>query len=311
MQGKRALWHDYTGVGFYMITLTTAPRRPLFGCCTAAGIELSPAGKCVLAAWRRIPEFTPQIEASTLCIMPDHLHGILYARERLARSLGSIIRGFKSGVTAELRRLTGDADFRVWEDGYHDLISLNPASIHAYHAYIRDNPRRYRLKQARPDLFTRLEAFDATRLPLLPAGQSWVGFGNPFLLQAPWRMAVRVSRSITTEALEALKESLTAKIRQDAVMVSPFIAPGERALVELALGLPRARVIVLKSGGFPPLYKPGGRYFDLCAAGRLLILSPFAYTGRSEALTRARCLQMNAMAGLIADLGNADNGVAQ
>lgn len=306
MTGKRAFWHDYTGVGFYMITLATAPRRPLFGRCVDNGVDLSPEGMRVLLAWRRIPAFTPQIETSTLCIMPDHLHGILYVREALARPLGAIIRGFKSGVTSDLRTATGDTTLRVWEDGYHDLISLNRASLRAYHDYILDNPRRYCLKKAHPDLFTRLELLDAPSLPTLPEGQSWTGFGNPFLLQAPVRISVQVSRSITVEALQALQQDVTAKIRQDAVMVSPFISPGERAMVDLALAIPRARVIVLKNGGFPPLYKPGGRYFDLCAEGRVLILSPFPYTGHAEALTRARCLEMNALARCI----GADNGPA-
>jgi hypothetical protein len=65
-------------------------------------------------------------------------------------------------------------------------------------------------------------------------------------------------------------------------------------------------VIVLKRDGFGPLYKPNGRYFDLCAEGRVLILSPYAFTGRKEALTRAQCLEMNAMAVTIAGGGGRD-----
>ncbi len=82
-------------------------------------------------------------------------------------------------------------------------------------------------------------------------------------------------------------------------------------MVDLALAMPQARVIVLKSGGFRPLYKPDGRYFDLCAQGRVLILSPYAWTGRTEALTRERCLEMNGLAaGIGAEIGG-DNGPAQ
>jgi hypothetical protein len=308
MQGKRAFWHDYTGTGFYLLTLATAPRRPLFGQVLERGVDLSPEGLCVLQAWRRMPAFTPQLDTSTLCVMPDHLHGILCVRERLPRPLGAVIRGFKSGVTAELQRLSGDAALSVWEEGYHDLVALNPASLHAYHDYILDNPRRHRLKKAHPDLFTRIEALDAPNLPPLPDGRTWTGFGNPFLLQMPFRIAARVSRSVTPEALERLKRETAAHIRQGAVLVSPFISPGERALVDLALTMRQARVIVLKGGGFRPLYKPDGRYFDLCAEGRVLILSPFAYTDRAEALTRARCLEMNALAGVIASGTRADNG---
>ncbi|MFZ4397098.1 MAG: hypothetical protein ACOYOU_15900 [Kiritimatiellia bacterium] len=51
-------------------------------------------------------------------------------------------------------------------------------------------------------------------------------------------------------------------------------------------------LILINPNGFP-LYKPSGVYFDLCAQGRLLVLSPFVHTGRKEPLTRERCLQMN------------------
>lgn len=295
MQGKRAFWHDYTGTGFYMITLVTAPRRPLFGRLSERGVELSPEGVCVLEAWRRMPQFTPQLDTSTLCVMPDHLHGILCVRERLTRPLGAVIRGFKSGVTAELRRRAGEAALGVWQEGYHDLIALDPASLHAYHDYILDNPRRARLKAAHPDLFTRIATLAAPCLPALPEGRTWAGFGNRFLLEMPRRMALRVSRSVSDAELERVKRGVTAQVRQGAVMVSPFISPGERALVDLALELPSARVIVIKGGGFRPLYKPGGRYFDLCAQGRVLILSPYAYSNHVEPLTRARCLEMNAL----------------
>lgn len=291
MQGRRAYWHDYRGTGFYMVTLTTSPRRPLFGRAGAAGIDLSPEGHLVREAWHRIPEHVPQIELSTLCIMPDHLHGILCVVEPLERPLGQAVRGFKSGVTTEVRRLANDASLSVWEPGYHDLVALEPASLHAYHDYILDNPRRLRLKQAHPDLFTRRNALQHQRLPV---GYDWAGYGNLFLLDHPEVRVVQVSRSITAEALAALQQEVAAALARGAVLVSPFISQGEKAMVEEVLAQPRGRVIVLKGDGFRPLYKPSGVYFDMCAEGRLLILSPYAWSGRDEPLTRPRCLELNA-----------------
>jgi hypothetical protein len=54
--GQRAVWHDYRGVGFYMLTMVTAERRPLFGQVVEAGaMVLSPMGHHVLEAWRAMP----------------------------------------------------------------------------------------------------------------------------------------------------------------------------------------------------------------------------------------------------------------
>lgn len=294
--GIRAQWHDYTGAGFYMITLVTAPRRNLFGVCKDNAVPLSIEGKLVFDAWHKIPTFTPQIEAQELCVMPDHLHGILFAKEKLPRPLSSVVRGFKSGITSALRRLSQNPSLSVFQDGFHDLVSLQIKSIKAYSAYIRDNPRRYCLKREHPDLFTRLDHLNS---PHLPKELPWTGFGNPFLLDKPLRLAVRISRSATPEEITAKKAFFLEAIHQGAVLSSPFISPGEKEMVSYAIEQ-GGSVIVLKHEGFPPLYKPSGAYFDLCAQGRLLILSCAEFTGQKTPLTREACLEMNRWCSTIA-----------
>ncbi len=83
MQNKRMFVHDYRRVGFYMVTILSADRRPLFGVCRDSGVVLSPAGEIVERRWHEIPSHRPSIETSTLIVMPDHLHGILYVKEQL------------------------------------------------------------------------------------------------------------------------------------------------------------------------------------------------------------------------------------
>lgn len=287
--GIRAPWHDYTGAGFYMITLVTAPRRNFFGTCKDNAVQLSMEGQHVVDAWHAIPTFTPQIEAQELIVMPDHLHGILFAKEKLPRTLSAIVRGFKSGITSALRRASRDASLSVFQDGFHDLVSLDVKSVKAYSAYIKDNPRRYCLKREHPDLFIRLDHLSS---PNLPRDLPWTGFGNPFLLDKPLRLAVRVSRSATPDEINTKKALFLEAIHQGAVLISPFISPGEKEMVAYAIEA-GGSVIVLKHEGFPPLYKPSGAYFDLCAQGRLLILSCSGFTGQKMPLTREACLQMN------------------
>ena len=118
MPGKRMFVHDYRRVGFYMITMVAADRRPLFGTCHDDRVFLSSAGETVERRWGEIPLHRPEIEASTLQVMPNHLHGIVYVKEPLAKPVGNTIRGFASGVTSELRRCTGNPALKVWEKGY-------------------------------------------------------------------------------------------------------------------------------------------------------------------------------------------------
>lgn len=290
MSGKRMYVHDYTRVGFYMITILTAGRRRLFGDCADNGVRLSVAGEIVQRRWQEIPAHQPAIETNTLVVMPDHIHGIVYVREPLPKPVGQTIRGFKSEVTSELRQHFRQPALAVWEEGYHDRVIMDSDTLRAERRYIQDNPRRYCLRQANPEMFVRVNRLEHARLP---RGMEWAGFGNLFLLDKPELMPVQVSRSISAMELADRKAEALEQAWRGTVMVSPFISPGEKEIAQAMMEQEYGSLILIRPEGFPPLYKPAGTYFDLCAQGRLLVLSPFPYTGRKQELTRERCLQMN------------------
>ena len=290
MQNKRMFIHDYTRVGFYMITILTAGRRPFFGVCQDDCVNLSEAGEIVRRRWHEIPSHRPAIEASTLVVMPDHLHGIIYVKEPLSKPVGDTIRGFKSGVTSELRKILADPKLKIWEESYHDRVIMNPETLREERKYIDDNPRRYCLRKAHPDLFAKVNHLDCSRLP---QGMDWTGFGNLFLLEKPELMPVQISRNAKSDEVAMLKTRVTDRVSRGTVMVSPFISQGEKEIATMVIEQDYGSLILLKPDGFPPLYKPSRVYFDLCAKGKLLVLSPFSYTGRRQKLTRERCLEMN------------------
>jgi hypothetical protein len=113
--------HDYTERRMYMITIEVEGRRPLFGRLKGnplaqdgsgdePDIELTALGKAVRDEWLGIPRYFPQIEVMAVQMMPDHLHGILFVKERLPVHLGQVISGFKAGCRKAQRALAvGDA----------------------------------------------------------------------------------------------------------------------------------------------------------------------------------------------------------
>ncbi|MDT8390455.1 MAG: transposase [Lentisphaeria bacterium] len=290
MQTRRMYGHDYTRVGFYMITMNTAGRRRIFGECRDNRVFLSPAGETVERRWHEIPRHRPQIETSDLVVMPDHLHGILYVKEQLPKPLGNTLRGFASGVTSELRKTAETPGLAVWEGSFNDRIIMNADTLRNERKYIRDNPRRYCLRKANPDLFVRVNHL---RHPRLPDDQHWRGYGNLFLIERPDLMPVQVSRQATAKDIASLRAKVRERVSAGAVAVSPFISPGEKEIAGMVMARDSGDLILMKPAGFPPLYKPSGAYFDLCAEGRLLVLTAFPYTGRKQTLTRECCLRMN------------------
>ena len=113
---RRCVGHDYTERMMYMVTMVIEGRRPLFG--TVAGrsdapadseeaprVVLSELGQRVADEWRGIPSYYPQVEIIALQMMPDHLHGILFVKEKMKCDLSRLIRGFKTGCNRHYRAL--------------------------------------------------------------------------------------------------------------------------------------------------------------------------------------------------------------
>lgn len=81
------------------------------------------------------------------------------------------------------------------------------------------------------------------------------------------------------------------------VLVSPRIAKGEQEIIDAAVdeGYP---VVLVADNGFHERYHPSAVQLDRCAAGRLLLVSPWRYRYRlkGEAITVAECKTMNCIA---------------
>ncbi len=107
---RRSNFKDYCSRGIYMITIAMEGRRPLLGRLSGekaeeAHVELSEFGRKVKECWMDIPKYYPQIEVVKLCIMPDHIHGILFVHEKIERHLGHVINGFKAGCRKAAREM--------------------------------------------------------------------------------------------------------------------------------------------------------------------------------------------------------------
>ena len=124
--------------------------------------------------------------------------------------------------------------------------------------------------------------------------------GNRYLLDYPQILQVQCSTHFYEEDIQKAVAGYMAAARSGAVLVSPSVSTGEKRTMRTAFdaGLP---LILITSNGLGEYSKPGGAYFDACAQGRLLILSPFERQNRKVTLTRRMCMEMNELARLIAE----------
>ena len=157
--------------------------------------------------------------------------------------------------------------------------------------------------------------------------------GNRFLLGSPEILQVQCSRSIfayrrerlarggwrimrdadgtpivetTTDEFEAKAAAALEAARAGATLISPCISHGEREIARRAFG-EGLRVITLQNKCFSPMYKPGGRLFEACVKGNLLMLAPvnWPYVPGEKPPTRETSLVLNRIAQLIAGDGAA------
>jgi len=314
---RRCVGHDYQERQIYMITMVTEGRKPLLchlegrsdaqpGSADEPRVVLSALGQRVEQCWYEISDHYPQITLLAFQMMPDHFHGILFVQDHLDRPLGKVLLGFKQGCNKAFRalvpsvavsqqqkrlRLDGKDDRTqgmLFARGYNDKLLLQAGQLQRWHDYIADNPRRLLMKREHPDLFR-------VQRDLLVAGFSFSAIGNRFLLQRPVLLQVQCSRRLSDAEIESTVRHYLAAASQGAVLVSPSISRGEKAVMRAAFnhGYP---LILLQENGLTDLAKPGGKRMEACAEGRLLILAPWDHHNERLTIRRDQCLSLNEMA---------------
>ena len=341
--GRRCRNWDYRGKGVYQITITLDDRRSqAFGRLgheekRGAFVELSELGRLVEGVLSELPNQWLGVEVLGVQIMPDHLHVVLAVRGRQRKPLGAIVGSFKSKATSRWLDLLvrtrpsaiGEscASARVpklWAEGYVDTILFDESAVANALAYLADNPRRLWEKRAHPELFTVLRDLS------VDLGQGRIGhfaaIGNHYLLKAHSILQVQCSRRffayardakgviqkglpprIESDEFRAAAEALLEEAAHGAVLISPCVSEGEREIARQAF-VAGHKVITLANKGFSPLYKPGGRLFDHCAAGNLLMLAPvgWPYLPGEKKMTRLDACVLNRLAQLVSGPGAVD-----
>ena len=330
---RRCVGHDYTERMMYMVTMVVEGRRPLFGTVVgrsdapadselAPRVELSELGRRVSEEMLSTPAHHPEISVIALQMMPDHLHAILFVKEKMEEPLGMALRGFKQKCNQHYRELilgvssvalstqqtrqaqqTGrpiQKKNRRGEDrthgllfarGFNDKLLLREGQLQRWLDYLHDNPRRLLMKREQPDLFR-------VQRNIMVAGQHFSAIGNRFLLERPIRLQVQCSRRLTDEQIAEQQEQWLQQARSGAVLVSPCISKGEKQVMRAAFeqGLP---IIVLQENGFTDLAKPGGKRMEVCARGQLLLLAPWEHHNERLTIRRDQCLALNEISRMI------------
>jgi hypothetical protein len=345
----------WKGVGLYHITLTIPDRQPLLGTLdipegdpTKTLVRRTPLGNALVDCLLDIPNHHPEVQVIHFCLMPDHLHAVLYVRRTMPTGIKGMVRGFWQGVkklgraysvipndiwgnrqegaiitndirgnrqegmrglqeaTRNLEAFAEGLKGQMGDEAYYNLPSVftempfirpmgRRTQLPNTIRYIDMNPQRLATKRLMPGFFRVQKGIEI-------GGRSFDGVGNVTLLNAEHYDVVHV-RSIWVKAAEHgdsqnLRDYMNSRVikaRKGVVMVSPFISHQEKQVMQVLINEEHP-FILLADNGFRDYYKPSDALFDACAAGRVLILSPWAYDAGKRKISRAECVELNEMA---------------
>ena len=394
----------WKGVGLYHVTLTIPDRRPLLGRLEVpddnpdkAVVRRTALGNALVDSLLGIPHYHPEVQVLHFCLMPDHLHAVLYVRRTMPTGIRGVVRGFWQGAkrlgrawtassaasapnyirgnyqegqryyqggqrynqgklgnyqggqrcnqvkpgnyqgelgssqegqgsglkeqrsnqeglrgnslreettrletsAASLRERVGEESYCQLSPVFTEMPFIRPMGHNTQLPntirYIDMNPQRLATKRQKPGFF-------CVQRNIVIGGRSYDGVGNTMLLMAEKMAVVHVRSALVkaaergdVEALRNYKNSCVLAARKGAVMVSPFISPHEKQVMQVLLD-EQWPFICLTDNGFRDYYKPSDALFDACAAGRVLILSPWQYDAGKRHISRADCQALNNMA---------------
>ena len=172
---------DYRSFAAYFVTICAHDRRCLFGVIRRGRMALNAHGRIAVAEWERSEAMRDEVVLDAFVVMPNHLHGIVclvppdvddvsprgynldvgphgdaalqkqseHPRwkegrpQRQAKSLGSMIAGFKGAVTTRINERRDTPGASVWQSRYHDRILRDEGEWRACREYIIRNPERW------------------------------------------------------------------------------------------------------------------------------------------------------------------------
>ena len=171
--------YDYSKSGLYFVTICCENRKCLFEKIDDSQMVLNDAGVMANECWMDIPKHFPNTVLHEYAIMPNHVHGIIEITNTenssipdishkkraknvsplrgdslasqmfcgTSKTIGSIVRGFKIGVTKWLRNNLSSQypqNQSVWQRNYYEHIIRNEQSYQNITNYIINNPSTWK-----------------------------------------------------------------------------------------------------------------------------------------------------------------------
>jgi REP element-mobilizing transposase RayT len=138
--------YDYSQNGAYFVTICTHQGVCILARVVDGRCQETRIGQIARWVWEELARHYAVI-LDEFCIMPNHVHGILFIEEGSSHGLAEIVRGFKSYSAKRINQVTKSGGKPVWQRNYYERVIRNERELNAVREYIRNNPMKWELDQ--------------------------------------------------------------------------------------------------------------------------------------------------------------------
>ena len=158
--------YDYSGNGYYFVTICTKNFQCWLGDVVNGKMKLSNIGEIVKKCWMETPQHFDNVFLDVFVVMPNHFHGIVVIENECnapcrgvacnaptnvspkPKSLPTIIRSFKSAVTNWCNK--HDFSHFQWHRNYYEHVIRTEHELNSIREYIINNPLQWESDENNP-----------------------------------------------------------------------------------------------------------------------------------------------------------------
>ncbi len=135
--------YDYSQEGMYFITICCKDRNNILGVIEDNKVILN---QCVNIIKDELIALNKKYKNTNILkyvIMPDHIHFIIELINGNKKTIGDIIKTYKSVASKKIKRIN---QIDLWQRNYYEHIIRNEKELYRIYNYIENNPVNWKHK---------------------------------------------------------------------------------------------------------------------------------------------------------------------
>lgn len=135
--------YDYSQEGLYFITICCKERNRILGIIEDNKVLINQYGNIIKNELIALNQKYKNTNILKYVIMPDHIHFIIELMNGNKKTIGDIIKTYKSVTSKRINKIE---PINLWQRNYYEHIIRNEKELYRIYYYIENNPINWKHK---------------------------------------------------------------------------------------------------------------------------------------------------------------------